>query len=438
VLAGIATDAAKSAAAQFCSPTRLSNVTQADDADEAFVTIENWQPAHLLLSHIVSHVPEILVLEDVLDVGRHDLAHFGPRRILAFCDKPQGDIAVGYHTHEPVTFADRQNATVLITHNSACLLYIVIGISDPDIGAHHVSNNTLISTPTLAPSLALLDLLFNRAERLFGGPVCDPHESARPLQQGAGVFVQKLPLRFEELRGIRKPHHLPKYAKIGLKHAIDQSRHVLLQSRDTTSGDSGQQHEPAQSLGCLFRILSDLAPYRFELGGTLLHQRALGFGQRLRPFPDGISRLITRTADCFRARRSALTDGFSSPLRSLSRGHAALPGGRCHLRSTAFTACHLPESILASGFSAVLALLVSLVDLSRLNFWRLCHTSSLLFLTIQMSAGLRAGILICDTIGRPCCAGCSSNKEFVVPGCFRQTGFSGFRVCARSGSTPLS
>src|SRR5690348_7513296 len=53
-----------------------SQVADRDDADEPLLAVEHGQPAHLPLAHLARHAGDILVVEDVSDLGRHNVRAF--------------------------------------------------------------------------------------------------------------------------------------------------------------------------------------------------------------------------------------------------------------------------------------------------------------------------------------------------------------------------
>src|SRR5690242_2310980 len=82
-------------------------IAERDDADQTLVAAQHRQAAHLKLAHIARYVVDRLVLEDIFDVGRHDVAHLAILWLLAGGDGAYDDVAIGYHADEPVVLADR-------------------------------------------------------------------------------------------------------------------------------------------------------------------------------------------------------------------------------------------------------------------------------------------------------------------------------------------
>src|SRR5437879_5678148 len=74
-------------------------VSERQDTHEALVTIDDRQTPDLDHPHIEGHLLKVLVVEAVLDVRRHDVAHTG-RWALALRNAANGDIAVGNHADE--------------------------------------------------------------------------------------------------------------------------------------------------------------------------------------------------------------------------------------------------------------------------------------------------------------------------------------------------
>src|SRR5205814_5923671 len=118
------------------------NVCERQDANEAFVPADHRQTPDLDIAHIVDDVLDVLVIEAVPYILRHDVEHLGIRT-LALGNAANRDVAVSDHAYEPIIVGDRQDASVDSCHGHCCLLDRLVWIYDKDasryvVGYYHV------------------------------------------------------------------------------------------------------------------------------------------------------------------------------------------------------------------------------------------------------------------------------------------------------------
>src|SRR5262249_59261664 len=65
------------------APFAVGDIGERDDPDQALVAIDHRQTTHLLLSHVAGCVFDVLVVENVLDVVGHDVAHVRLRTLAS-------------------------------------------------------------------------------------------------------------------------------------------------------------------------------------------------------------------------------------------------------------------------------------------------------------------------------------------------------------------
>src|SRR6185503_2398321 len=118
----------------------LRDVAERDDADQPLLAVHHRQAPHLDIAHVLGHVLEILVFEDVLYFLAHDLAH---RRVRAFAQRHRADrdVAVGNHAHEPVVLSHRHRAGVDLRHDLGNVADGLAGIGNAHVARHRFADS---------------------------------------------------------------------------------------------------------------------------------------------------------------------------------------------------------------------------------------------------------------------------------------------------------
>jgi hypothetical protein len=167
-------------ASQIRLPSLPRQVRKRYDPNQALGPVENRQTTNLLLSHILGDTAQILVLEHIPDLRRHHLPHLGAFWITAVGDKAQSNVAIGHNAYQAVTFAHRQHARVLVTHQPRDLLDGVIGIGKSRVPVHHVADAAI---PSIVP-LTFCTTLAAVFELLLQWAQCAVSGSYGPSESG--------------------------------------------------------------------------------------------------------------------------------------------------------------------------------------------------------------------------------------------------------------
>src|SRR5690348_13289470 len=96
--------------AQYCRndmavAIRPGDVTQRQNANQMFVTIDYWQSANFQLAHVDCYIVNRLIVVTVLDGLGHDIPYFGLRP-LAGCGTTDSDVTISDYTYDTIAFAD--------------------------------------------------------------------------------------------------------------------------------------------------------------------------------------------------------------------------------------------------------------------------------------------------------------------------------------------
>src|SRR5688572_22580471 len=94
----------------------LRQVTQRNNADKPFLAVQHWQTPNLDVAHILQNMAGFLILEAKFYVCAHDLSRRSIRS-QPLCDAANGDVPIGYHSHQPVVVAYRYGSGVDFSHH---------------------------------------------------------------------------------------------------------------------------------------------------------------------------------------------------------------------------------------------------------------------------------------------------------------------------------
>ena len=97
----------RDAAQSRCSLYRFTircEVAEGDDTDEPLVAVENREPSHLQVAHVLQNALDFFVVKAVFNLCAHDVAHLGIRS-FAQRHAADHDIAIGDHTDQTVVIA---------------------------------------------------------------------------------------------------------------------------------------------------------------------------------------------------------------------------------------------------------------------------------------------------------------------------------------------
>src|SRR5215213_7155751 len=114
------------------------DIAERDDADEAFLSVQDRQAPDLDVRHIVRHTIEILVLIAVLHLWAHDLTD-GSLRSMTSGNCSDCDIAVGDHPDQTITFPDREDPGVDLRHHLGRVLDALVRTNYPHVAGHDFS-----------------------------------------------------------------------------------------------------------------------------------------------------------------------------------------------------------------------------------------------------------------------------------------------------------
>src|SRR5262249_42326432 len=95
----------------------FANVAQTEDADHSLALVNHRQPADLQRLHVPHRLGEVVILAAAMDARGHHIARRRTASIetvlrQSFAD----DVAVGYHSNQPVVFPDRKRAYIVRAH----------------------------------------------------------------------------------------------------------------------------------------------------------------------------------------------------------------------------------------------------------------------------------------------------------------------------------
>src|SRR6185295_4629765 len=118
----------------------LRHVAERDDAHQALVAVYHRQAPHLDVAHVLRHVLEVVVIEHVLYLRRHDLAH---RRVgaLALGHRADRDVPVGDHAHQAIVLAHRHRAGVDVRHDFRYVADALPGSGNAHLARHRFADS---------------------------------------------------------------------------------------------------------------------------------------------------------------------------------------------------------------------------------------------------------------------------------------------------------
>jgi len=103
----------------FCGgPFRccVRNIAHAQDADHSFILINDGQSTDLFCLHDVRRLIHFVNIAAPYDALRHDVSGRQTRYVLAVRYSSKSDIPVRNNADEPIIFANRNGANVLLQH----------------------------------------------------------------------------------------------------------------------------------------------------------------------------------------------------------------------------------------------------------------------------------------------------------------------------------
>src|SRR5215467_15152053 len=87
-------------------------IVQSYNPGDLFLAREDRQPANASLPHQLFSLFNVLVLEATNEVGSHVIAHGRRVGVMPVSGRPDGNRAIGHHSHETFAVADWQRAHV--------------------------------------------------------------------------------------------------------------------------------------------------------------------------------------------------------------------------------------------------------------------------------------------------------------------------------------
>src|SRR5262249_12794317 len=100
--------------------------------------VDDRQPPHFQLLHVMHGLGEIIVLGAAVDALAHDIARGGAARIEALPRHSfANNVAVGHHTDQPIVLSDRNGADVMLAHQLRDLGERRIRTDPLDASVHH-------------------------------------------------------------------------------------------------------------------------------------------------------------------------------------------------------------------------------------------------------------------------------------------------------------
>ena len=87
-------------------------IVQRHNPGDLFLACEDRQPANASLPHELFSLFDVLVLKAANEVATHVMAHGRRVGVMPVSGGPDGNIAIGHHSHQPLTFANWQRAHV--------------------------------------------------------------------------------------------------------------------------------------------------------------------------------------------------------------------------------------------------------------------------------------------------------------------------------------
>ena len=141
----------------------------------------------------------------------------------------------------------------------------------------------------LAPRPALLELLFERTERLIRRPANGADQIDAVLYERVEILTHEPVLQLHIGARVRKPEEFLRRLQIGVDYSLDETGHALLQILQTAPRGAREYHERADVLATALNRLGHLAAKPFELLGGVVNDLPLGVGQVLRPFANALA-----------------------------------------------------------------------------------------------------------------------------------------------------
>ena len=158
------------------------NITKRDNADQPLLAVHDRQATDLLLGHVLGHVLQLFVLEDVADLGCHHISDLGARRVTTFCGQTHGDVSIADHADKAIALCNRQDADIGLTHRARRLLHHIVWANKLYFSLHDIGN--ALRPITAARGLSLLVLrhpLLQRFQRLFRRLPHSPNDGGASL-----------------------------------------------------------------------------------------------------------------------------------------------------------------------------------------------------------------------------------------------------------------
>src|SRR5262245_2435677 len=94
------------------------DITEAQNDDHSFLSVNNGKAANLLALHEARCVLDVLLIETEQDSFRHHLFRSCRFWVFFFKQKTAYDIAIGNHANETIVLTNRNGSDVMLAHEA--------------------------------------------------------------------------------------------------------------------------------------------------------------------------------------------------------------------------------------------------------------------------------------------------------------------------------